>query len=124
MGYFNCNLSINSGYFEVMYIKAAALIVCLVACVSSKCKVDKEVKFILNNMTPTAVKKNVDCVVGAGPCDSIGSRLKAEAPSAVNQGRCGSSCSCEQVQARLVVRKVRNSYPQEWQRVVDYHGRK
>merc|ERR1711911_222884 len=55
----------------------------------SKCSVDKEVRFILKNMNPTSVEREVDCVVGIGPCDNLGVRLKAEAPSAVRQGRCG-----------------------------------
>merc|ERR1712002_686067 len=107
----------------ITMIKAVVFLV-LLGYVHSKCMVDSEVKFILNNMTPTAVRKNVDCIVGAGPCDSLGSRLKAEAGNAVRQGRCntsGSSCSCEQIQARLVVKKVRNNYPDQWQRVVKYH---
>merc|ERR1711875_193341 len=104
--------------FKIVFVFAC----CLTFSFASNCKVDNEVKFILNNMSSIAVKKNVDCVVGSGPCDSLGSRLKAEAPNAVRRGRCGSSCSCEQIQVRLVVRKVRNNYPSEWQRVVKYHG--
>merc|ERR1739846_179458 len=53
------------------------------------CSVDSEVRFVLNNFSKTAVTKNVDCVVGQGPCDSLGNRLKTEAPAAVKQGRCG-----------------------------------
>merc|ERR1712071_709273 len=70
-----------------------------------KCKVDSEVRFILNNMTPEAVKREVDCVVGTGPCDNLGNRLKGEAPAAVTQGRCRGNCNCEQKQVRLVVNK-------------------
>merc|ERR1711862_579996 len=110
--------------FQFSVVKMFSIVLfCFITLASANnCKVDSEVKFILNNMTPTAVKKNVDCVVGSGPCDSLGSRLKSEAGNAVRQGRCGSSCSCEQIQVRLVVRKVRNNYPSEWQRVVKYHG--
>merc|ERR1711911_552831 len=43
-----------------------------------------------------AVKREVDCVVGAGPCDNLGNRLKGEAPAAVTQGRCRGNCNCEQ----------------------------
>merc|ERR1711973_813006 len=67
----------------------------------SKCSVDKEVRFILKNMNPTSVEREVDCVVGIGPCDNLGVRLKAEAPNAVRQGRCGKKCSCEQIQEEL-----------------------
>merc|ERR1711862_382496 len=45
-----------------------------------KCTVDKEVKFILKNMNPSSVQREVDCVVGIGACDNLGVRLKAEAP--------------------------------------------
>merc|ERR1712198_281291 len=126
------SISIRNHYFilifslSLFYIMYAKLFVvaCMIGLSASKCKVDSEVKFILNNMTPTAVKKNVDCVVGAGPCDSLGHRLKSEAASAVRQNRCGDSCSCEQVNVRLVVQKMRNNFNSEWQRVVSYHGKK
>merc|ERR1711911_120153 len=88
----------------------------------SNCKVDSEVKFILNNFNPTAVRKNVDCVVDKGPCDSLGSRLKSEAGPAVRQGRCGKSCSCEQIQVRLVVNKLKREYPSQWSRVTSHYG--
>ena len=35
--------------------------------------------------------------------------------------RCGGRCSCEQVQLRLVVRKVRRDHPEQWRRVVAHH---
>merc|ERR1712180_328452 len=82
-----------------------------------KCSVDKEVRFILKNMNPTSVEREVDCVVGIGPCDNLGARLKAEAPSAVRQGRCGKKCSCEQIQVRLVVNKMKRNYSSQWRRV-------
>merc|ERR1711980_5406 len=124
--YLHSKLHTFVAFILIFFVMIAKLIcfLCLVGLALSKCKVDSEVKFILNNMTPTAVKKNVDCVVGAGPCDSLGQRLKSEAGNAVRQDRCGNSCSCEQVQVRLVVQKMRSNYGSEWQRVVNYHGRK
>merc|ERR1712121_520288 len=88
----------------------------------SKCSVDKEVRFILKNMNPTSVEREVDCVVGIGPCDNLGVRLKAEAPSAVRQGRCGRKCSCEQIQVRLVVNKMKRNYSSQWRRVESQFG--
>merc|ERR1712189_72232 len=49
-------------------------------------------------------------------------RLKAEAPSAVRQGRCGKKCSCEQIQVRLVVNKMKRNYPGQWRRVESKFG--
>jgi hypothetical protein len=93
--------------------KLIVLLICVVvsSAQQGKCGVDKDVQFILRNFNPTAVRKNVDCVVGAGPCDSLGSRLRAEAPAAVRQGRCGKSCTCEQIQVRLVVNKMKIRSP-------------
>merc|ERR1712189_17089 len=88
----------------------------------SKCSVDKEVRFILRNMNPPSVEREVDCVVGIGPCDNLGVRLKAEAPSAVRQGRCGRKCSCEQIQVRLVVNKMKRKYSSQWRRVESQFG--
>ena len=34
-------------------------------------KVDREVRFILDNMTASAVEKEVDCIIGIGPCDNL-----------------------------------------------------
>nr|AGN29616.1 odorant-binding protein A10-like protein [Acartia pacifica] len=89
---------------------------------AAKCKVDSEVKFILNNFNKRAVEKNVDCVVGAGRCDSLGQRLKSEAPAAV-RGRCGQNCSCEQIQVRLVVNKLKREFPGQWRRVEQQFSR-
>ena len=91
-----------------------------------KCKVSKDVMFILNNMTALNVKKAVDCVVGIGACDTIGNRLKGEAGNAVRQGRCNkdtNACNCNQIQVRLVVNKVKRNFSSEWQRVVDFHSK-
>eukprot|EP00088_Acartia_fossae_P038106 TRINITY_DN393_c0_g1_i1.p1 TRINITY_DN393_c0_g1~~TRINITY_DN393_c0_g1_i1.p1 ORF type:complete len:106 (+),score=13.06 TRINITY_DN393_c0_g1_i1:29-346(+) len=96
------------------------LLLLLIAYTSAmKCSVDSEVRFILNNFNRGAVTRNVDCVVGSGPCDNLGNRLKAEAPNAVRQGRCGSSCTCDQIQVRLVVNKLKREYPGQWTRVVN-----
>merc|ERR1711970_653736 len=103
-------------------MKVFCVLICFFTSAYAMCSVDSEVRFILNNFSKTAVSKNVDCVVGNGPCDSLGSRLKAEAPTAVRQGRCGKSCSCEQIQVRLVVNKLKREYPSEWSRVVARHG--
>merc|ERR1712105_119159 len=112
----NQSLSFNSEFNMFKFI----LFFTFFSVVFTKCKVDSEVKFILDNFTAMAVKKNVDCVVGKGPCDNLGKRLKAEAPRAVNQKRCGSSCTCEQIQTRLVVNKVRSEYNDQWRRVVKH----
>merc|ERR1711970_1069211 len=108
--------------FIKLTMKVFCVLICFFASANAMCSVDSEVRFILNNFSTTAVSKNVDCVVGNGPCDSLGNRLKAEAPSAVRQGRCGKSCSCEQIQVRLVVNKLKREYPSEWSRVVARHG--
>ena len=34
---------------------------------------DREARFILDNMTAAAVKKEVDCIIGQGACDNLGS---------------------------------------------------
>jgi len=34
--------------------------------------VDREARFILDNMTAAAVKKEVDCIIGQGACDNLG----------------------------------------------------
>merc|ERR1711911_563054 len=100
----------NFLYYIIMkcfsYILIAAVCLSLVNG-QGKCKVDSEVRFILNNMTPEAVKREVDCVVGTGPRDNLGNRLKGEAPAAVTQGRCRGNCNCEQKQVRLVVNKMK-----------------
>merc|ERR1711970_675846 len=103
-------------------MKVLCVLICFFSTAYAMCSVDSEVRFILNNFSKTAATKNVDCVVGKGPCDSLGNRLKTEAPAAVRQGRCGKSCSCEQIQVRLVVNKLKREYPSEWSRVVARHG--
>eukprot|EP00088_Acartia_fossae_P060022 TRINITY_DN717_c0_g1_i3.p1 TRINITY_DN717_c0_g1~~TRINITY_DN717_c0_g1_i3.p1 ORF type:complete len:112 (-),score=7.41 TRINITY_DN717_c0_g1_i3:870-1205(-) len=100
------------------------LAVCLLYAdgMSLKCKPDKEVRFILRNMNPVAVRKEVDCVVGIGKCDKLGVKLKAEAPNAVRRRKCRKGeCNCFQV--RRVVNKLQRDYRDQWQRVVDYFSK-
>jgi len=66
----------------------------------------------------------VDGIVGTGPCDNLGNRLKGEAPAAVTQGRCRGNCNCEQKQVRLVVNKMKREHSAQWQRVESRYGRK
>merc|ERR1711915_462451 len=111
-------------YINVMTLIKLVLVLLTVACASqarNKCKVDKDVRFILENMTSLNVRKTVDCVVEDGDCDSIGRRLKSEARNAVRQGRCNRSCTCDQIQVRLVVNRMKKDYPRQWQRVVARH---
>jgi hypothetical protein len=82
-----------------------------------KCKVDDRVKFLLKNMNADTVKLEVDCVTGVGQCDELGNQLKLHARDAVHSGKCGASCSCEEINARLVVNKLKKDYASQWQRV-------
>merc|ERR1712002_846385 len=87
----NFKSEIDSFFLRSCLTMMKAMLVLSLFClpVLPKCTVDKEVKFILKNMNPSSVQREVDCVVGIGACDNLGVRLKAEAPRAVRQGRCG-----------------------------------
>ncbi|XP_023339124.1 uncharacterized protein LOC111709616 [Eurytemora carolleeae] len=87
---------------------------------SYRCQVDTEVKFILNNMTPLAVRKEVDCVVGVGSCDALGRRIKARAADVVQRPRCAKPCSCEEINVRLVVNKMKRNHMDQWRRVENH----
>merc|ERR1712189_23911 len=113
---------VTSPFLSIIMLKYLMLISLFCSSTFCKCSVDKEVRFILKNMNPTSVEREVDCVVGIGSCDNLGVRLKAEAPSAVRQGRCGKRCSCEQIQVRLVVNKMKRNYPGQWRRVESKFG--
>merc|ERR1711911_286814 len=119
-------LTINCHYLIIMKCFSILIAAICLSVISGqgKCKVDSEVRFILNNMTPEAVKREVDCVVGAGPCYNLGNRLKGEAPADVTQGRCRGNCNCEQKQVRLVVNKMKRERTAQWQRVESRYGRK
>ena len=91
-------------------MKVLLILICVGAAASMKCSVDRDVQFILKNFNPTAVSKNVDCVVGVGACDSLGTKLKDEAPDAVRSGKCGRSCTCNQIQVNLGWEHWTNNY--------------
>ena len=40
---------------------------------------------------------------------------------AVCAGRCGESCSCKQIQIRLIVRKMRRDFSDQWSRVESHY---
>ena len=84
----------------------------------NKCKIDSKVKLILKSMNQDTVAAVVDCVVGVGACDPTGQEIKDQAQQAVCT-KCGSNCTCEQIQYRLVVRKMKKQFKEQWDRVVD-----
>ena len=84
----------------------------------TKCKIDSKVKLILKSMNKDTVTSVVDCVVGVGACDPTGQEIKDQAQQAVCT-KCGRDCSCEQIQYRLVVRKMKKQFKEQWDRVVN-----
>ena len=84
----------------------------------NKCKIDSKVKLILKSMNKDTVTSVVDCVVGVGACDPTGQEIKDQAQQAVCT-KCGRDCSCEQIQYRLVVRKMKKQFKEQWDRVVN-----
>eukprot|EP00092_Neocalanus_flemingeri_P015654 GFUD01016943.1.p1 GENE.GFUD01016943.1~~GFUD01016943.1.p1 ORF type:complete len:115 (-),score=15.41 GFUD01016943.1:417-761(-) len=85
--------------------------------VKNKCKIESRVKLILKTMNENTVAAVVDCVVGKGECDPTGEEIKVHAKDAVCSGRCGRDCTCEQIQIRLIVRKMKLEYNDQWLRV-------
>ena len=64
------------------------------------------------------VPRVVDCVVGeAAQCDATGTWIRNHARDAVCGGRCGAACSCREVQIRLIVRKMKSQFRNQWNRV-------
>ena len=84
----------------------------------NKCKIDSKVKLVLKSMNKNTVAAVVDCVVGVGACDPTGQEIKDQAQQAVCT-KCGSNCTCEQIQYRLVIRKMKKEFKEQWDRVVD-----
>ena len=81
-----------------------------------KCKIENRVKLILKSMNKDTVAAVVDCVIGVGSCDPTGQEIKDHAKEAVCT-KCGSNCTCEQIQFRLIVRKMKKLFPDQWARV-------
>merc|ERR1711931_492807 len=75
------SLNSNTQIHTNLTMKVFCMLICVFASANAMCSVDSEVRFILNNFSKNAVSKNVDCVVGNGPCDSLGNKLKREYPS-------------------------------------------
>ena len=96
----------------------------MIQCQQGRCNIEDRVRLALRTMNQQTVPQVVNCVVGAGPCDSTGSWIKNHARQAVCGRRCGSSCSCTEVQIRLIVRKMKSQFFSEWNRVEQaYRGR-
>ena len=87
--------------------------------VKNKCKIENKVKLVLRTMNYNTVAAVVDCLVGEGECDPTGTEIRRHAKDAVCSGRCGNNCTCEQIQVRLVVRKMKKEFPDQWLRVED-----
>ena len=93
-------------------------------CNHGKCNIEDRVRLALRTMNHQTVPQVVDCVVGSGPCDSTGSWIRNHARQAVCGRRCGSNCSCTEVQIRLIVRKMKSQFHSDWSRVEQaYRGR-
>eukprot|EP00092_Neocalanus_flemingeri_P015653 GFUD01016942.1.p1 GENE.GFUD01016942.1~~GFUD01016942.1.p1 ORF type:complete len:120 (-),score=19.49 GFUD01016942.1:112-471(-) len=83
----------------------------------NKCKLEAKVKLVLKTMNENTVAAVVDCIVGLGECDPTGEEIKIHAKDAVCSGRCGRHCTCDQIQYRLVVRKMKKEYSDQWFRL-------
>ena len=82
----------------------------------NKCKIENRIKLVLKTMNDNTVAAVVDCVVGVGDCDPTGQEIKEHAQEAVCT-KCGSNCTCEQIQFRLIVLKMKNKFKDQWARV-------
>merc|ERR1712059_2812 len=92
----------------------------LLSDVQGMCELTREVKFLLETMTGATVKAVADCIVGAGPCDQAGNDLKKAAPSIVCTPGCGNrECSCDEINVRVVVRRIKSKYPAQMKRIKD-----
>ncbi len=127
--FINLSCRVANDYPPIMMVMSLAVLIAVLQLVShvaadEKCKVDDRVKFLLKNMNADTVKLEVDCVTGVGQCDELGNQLKLHARDAVHSGKCGASCSCEEINARLVVNKLKKDYASQWQRVERHFARK
>ena len=82
---------------------------------SRRCEVEDHVKSILKDMTEKTAKALVDCMVSEEQCNEV----KFDWRISVCKPRCEAICSCQQIQMRLVVRKLRMEFSKEWQRVLN-----
>ena len=89
---------------------------------SQRCDIDDRVKIALRGMNHQSVPRVVDCVVGQGPCDSTGAWIRSHARDGACGRRCGSNCSCREVQIRLIVRKMQSQFFSQWNRVKNHYG--
>jgi hypothetical protein len=84
-----------------------------------KCKLDRKVKFLMATMKEETVRAVVDCVVDDEvPCDKTGSMIKAAAPSIICTPGClKRKCDCDEIQVRVLAKRMRNQFSDQWKRV-------
>ena len=91
----------------------------------TKCKIEKRVKVALRALNRDIVSEVVNCLVDKGDCDAIGNEVKGQTREAICSKPCSqnNSCSCEQIQIRLIMRKIKKEYNDQFQRVKDFYGK-
>eukprot|EP00088_Acartia_fossae_P015374 TRINITY_DN18410_c0_g1_i1.p1 TRINITY_DN18410_c0_g1~~TRINITY_DN18410_c0_g1_i1.p1 ORF type:complete len:112 (+),score=26.45 TRINITY_DN18410_c0_g1_i1:41-376(+) len=94
--------------------------VSLVQC-QGRCDIDERVKLALRTMNHQTVPAVVNCVLGLSSCDSTGSWIKQNARDGACGRRCGSNCTCREVQIRLIVRKMKQEFRDQWARIENHY---
>eukprot|EP00092_Neocalanus_flemingeri_P038025 GFUD01041394.1.p1 GENE.GFUD01041394.1~~GFUD01041394.1.p1 ORF type:complete len:120 (-),score=24.99 GFUD01041394.1:112-471(-) len=85
----------------------------------NKCTIERRVKMAIKTMNRSFVTEVADCLLGVGECDAIGSEVKGQIKEAVCSKPCNrkTNCSCEQIQVRLILRKIRAEFNDQYLRV-------
>lgn len=69
------------------------------------------------------IKEQLDCAMGRKPCDELGRQIKILAPE-VLAGRCPAPCNpCIKNQIRKVMSKLSQTYPREFQQMMQQFRR-
>ncbi|GAB6019325.1 hypothetical protein CHUAL_000919 [Chamberlinius hualienensis] len=66
------------------------------------------------------VESQINCVLGRGHCDRIGSRIKVLVPEVVKSSVCTSCTEDERDNVQKVAEHVENHYPKSWNEIKDF----
>jgi len=77
----------------------------------------KKYEQLMNNKD--FMKAQIACVMGEGPCDMVGKRVRILGNE---DGLCSSCNQDEKANVKKVIKHVQTNYPNEWTRIVAKYG--
>ena len=91
---------------------------------TARCRLDSRYGFLIKLLDAGSARMEVDCLVSdtVTGCDPVGEELRLYAPRVARFEKCAKPCTCKELNARNFILRLKEGYPEEWQRVINRYS--